>query len=45
MSEMVQVTEADYINQLIKFIRPFKIQKLLSRQKRGDRPPKRKANA
>ena len=29
---------------LIKFIRSFKIQKLLNRQKRGDHPPKRKAN-
>ena len=32
------------LTNLIKFIRSFKIQKLLNRQKRGDRPPKRKAN-
>ena len=32
-----------FIN-LIKFIRSLKFQKLLNRQKRGDRPPKRKAN-
>ena len=32
------------LTKLIKFIRSFKIKKLLNRQKRGDRPPKHKTN-
>ena len=39
---MTQVTEADHLYQFKKVYKVVQIQKLLNRQKRRDRPPKRK---